>query len=136
VVAQLVGRVVGDVVAPTGLSATEHAVQSSVAALESVTPTELARRLGVPPTTLSATIAQLVDRGELRRARHPDDGRSYVLELTAKGRRTQERNGQATQAVVQQLRDLLDGDDAEVLAALHRLEEALRRLLAKNESGP
>jgi hypothetical protein len=30
----------------------------------------------------------------------------------------------------------LDGDDAEVLAALHRLEEALRRLLAKNESGP
>src|SRR5262249_4522631 len=84
VVAQLVGRVVPDAVAPTGLSATEHAVQSSVAALGSVTPTELAKRLGVPPTTLSTTIAQLVDRGELRRARHPDDGRSYVLELTAK----------------------------------------------------
>jgi DNA-binding MarR family transcriptional regulator len=59
-------------------------------------PSELARRLGVPATTLSATIALLVARGELRRARHPSDGRSYVLELTARGRKTQASAGQAS----------------------------------------
>ena len=136
IVAQLVGRVVTGAVAPSGLSSTEHAVQSSVAALGSVTPTELAKRLGVPPTTLSTTIAQLVDRGELRRVDHPNDGRSYVLELTARGRRTQARNGAGGQAALRRVIELLEGQDGEVLASLRRLESALRAYLAENESGP
>ena len=82
VISQLVGTVLEDVVDGSGISASEFAVTSSINIFGTVTPTELARTLGLSPTTLSATIDRLVRKGEARRTRHPDDGRSYVLELT------------------------------------------------------
>jgi len=126
VLAQLVGRLVGDGVAPTGLSATEHAVHSAIAVLGSVTPTELARRLGLPATTLSAIIAQLAERGEVRRARNPADGRSYVLELSARGRRTHDQASRAVQERRQRVADRLAEAEEAVLQSLLQLEAALR----------
>ena len=59
-----------------------------------------------------------------------DDGRSYVLEATARGRSTQARAGAALAAVLERLDAELGGDSDAVLDALHRLEAALRQQLA------
>jgi DNA-binding MarR family transcriptional regulator len=71
-----------------------------------------------------------VRKKQVRRVRHPDDGRSYVLELTAKGKATNARNAERFAVAIATLRENLDGDPEEILAALRSLEDALRRTLA------
>jgi DNA-binding MarR family transcriptional regulator len=126
VVSQLVGTVLEDVVGGSGISSTEFAVTSTINILVSVTPTELARTLGMAPTTLSATIERLVRKGQVRRKPNPDDGRSYVLELTARGKATNARIGVRFEKAIGAVRTNLEGDPADVLAAMRLLEDALR----------
>jgi DNA-binding MarR family transcriptional regulator len=49
---------------------------------------ELARHMSLDPTLIVALIDDLEERGLCERARHPDDRRRYVIQLTAKGRKT------------------------------------------------
>jgi DNA-binding MarR family transcriptional regulator len=130
VVSQLVGAVIERVVEDSGVSGSEFAVTSSIGVLGSVTPTELARTLGLSPTTLSAMIDRLVRKGEVSRTRHPADGRSFVLELTPQGTATNARLGRRFRQVIGEVRGHLDGDPDEVLAAMRLLEDALRRTIA------
>ena len=130
VVAQLIGAVIENVVAGSGITAAEYAVASWLNVVERATPGELARQLGLSPTTLSAMIERLVRKKQVRRVRHPDDGRSYVLELTAKGKATNARNAERFAVAIAALRENLDGDPEEILTALRSLEDALRRTLA------
>jgi DNA-binding MarR family transcriptional regulator len=130
VVAQLIGAVIEGVVTGSGITAAEYAVVSWLNVVERATPGELARQLGLSPTTLSAMIERLVRKRQVRRVRHPDDGRSYVLELTAKGKATNARNAERFAVAIAALRENLDGDPEEILAALRSLEDALRRTLA------
>ena len=60
--------------------------------------------LGVAPTTLSAMIDRLVQKGQVRRVPHPDDGRSYLLELTPQGKGDEPRNSRRLERVVAELR--------------------------------
>jgi DNA-binding MarR family transcriptional regulator len=129
VVSQLTGAIMSRVVEGSGITSSEFAVTSSVAVFESVTPTELARTLGLSPTTLSAMVDRLVRKGQLRRVRHPEDGRSYVLELTPAGQATNGRNVKRFAAELQTLRGNLEGDSDEALDAMRRLEAALRQTL-------
>jgi len=64
------------------------------------------------------------------RTRHPDDGRSYVLELTPQGKATNTRIGRRFGKAIGEVRGHLDGDPDEVLAALRLLEDALRATIA------
>jgi DNA-binding MarR family transcriptional regulator len=130
VVSQLSGSVIEKVVEGSEVTASEFAVTSWLNVVGGATPTELADRLGLAPTTLSAMIDRLVRKKQVRRVRHPEDGRSYRLELTAKGKATNARNGERFARAIETLRAHLDGDPDEILAALRRLEEALRRSLA------
>jgi len=129
VVSQLVGSVIERVVEGSDVTAAEYAVTSSLAALGSATPTELARRLGLSPTTLSAMVDRLVRKDELRRVPHAQDGRSYVLEPTPKGEATNARNAQRLAQELSSLLLHLEGEADDVLAALGRLEDALRSTL-------
>jgi len=129
VVSQLTGSLIGSVVEGSEISGPEFAVTSWLGAVGGTTPTELARDLGMAPTTLSAMIDRLVRKGQVRRTRHPEDGRSYVLELTAKGKATNSRNGKRFVAAMARLRSNLEEDEEEVLAALRSLEAALRKTL-------
>ncbi|MFN8224219.1 MAG: MarR family transcriptional regulator [Gaiellales bacterium] len=52
-----------------------------------VTPSTISVASGVPATTLRDNIQRLVDRGLIRRIPNPVDGRSYLVEPTAKGKR-------------------------------------------------
>ncbi len=130
VVSQLIGTVLEDVVEGSGITASEFAVTSSINILGSVTPTELARTLGLSPTTLSAMIERLVRKGEVERLRHPDDGRSYVLEPTARGKATQAAIGVRFRKAIVEVRGHLGEDADGVLTALRRLEGALRATIA------
>jgi DNA-binding MarR family transcriptional regulator len=118
------------VVEGSEVTASEYALTSWLPHTESATPTALSQELGLAPTTLSAMIDRLVQKGQVRRVRHPDDGRSYVLELTPQGRATNIRNSRRLERTLHELGSHLDGDPEEILEAMRRLEDALRKTLA------
>jgi len=130
VISQLVGAVIEQVVEGSSVSPYEYAVHSWIVVRGGGTPTEIARELGIAPTTLSATVARLVEKGQLRRVRHASDGRSYVLQPTAAGRRSHLRNGARLGEWIRRIDQELGGSSEEVLEALRRLETALRSALA------
>lgn len=111
----------------TGVSADEYAVLSVVAVLGAVSPTEIARRLRVPPTSISRHVARLLAAGLVVRAPNPSDRRSYLLELTDDGHATGRIIAPRFYRIVQQLRERVDVDDVQV--ALTDLELASRELL-------
>jgi DNA-binding MarR family transcriptional regulator len=129
VVSQLSGALIAEIVDGSDVTASEYALTSWLNVVGSATPGELARDLGLSPTTLSAMIDRLVAKKQVRRVRHPEDGRSYVLEPTAKGKATNARNAKRFQRTLERLREHLDGDPEEVLGAMRRLEVALRLTL-------
>ena len=78
-------RLVARAVDGSGLSSDEYGVFSGVVNLQRVSPTELASKLGVPPTTISVYLARFLEQGLVRRLPNPEDGRSYLVEATDKG---------------------------------------------------
>lgn len=129
VLSQLAGRLVEEVIAGSGVVGIEFAVASWLGVRDRATPTELARELGMAPTTLSAVIERLVRKRQVRRIANPEDGRSYVLELTAKGKATNARNAARLGELIARVRTDLEAEEEDVLAAMRVLEEALRRAL-------
>src|SRR4051812_28179188 len=103
------------------------AVYSVIAAEQPVTPSRLADILGMPPTSLSYVIRRMHESGHLRRVRNPADGRSVLLQLSAKGRRvTDDAMGGFIRAIAA-FRAELDVDEAELLAYLEAMSGALER---------
>jgi DNA-binding MarR family transcriptional regulator len=131
VISQLTSSLVDGIVAGSEVSASEFALTSWLAVVGGATPSELAADLGLAPTTLSAMIERLVGKGQVRRRPHPEDGRSYVLELTARGRKTNDRNVARFGPMLGRVRAQLQADEREVLAALRALEAAFRAALAE-----
>lgn len=130
VVAQLGGRVIETVVEGSGITGGEFALTSWLNSTGRATPSEIAQSLGLAPTTVSAMVDRLVRKGQVKRVRNPDDGRSYILEPTAKGRATHARCGARFVEAIGRLRENLEGDEEEtVLEAMRQLEAALRKTL-------
>jgi DNA-binding MarR family transcriptional regulator len=67
------------------LAPDEYAVYSGVFEFAPIMPTELARTVGMPPTTLSHYLRDMRARRHLDEARNPRDGRSQLLTLSAEG---------------------------------------------------
>ncbi len=78
----------GTVLAPIGLTGDELAIYSILNASPGITPSELSRWMAAPPTSVSSYVKRLEARGHLTRRPHPDDRRSYRIQLTAAGKRT------------------------------------------------
>jgi len=129
VVAQLTGAIIERVVEGSEVTAAEYALTSWLNVVGSATPTEIADQLGLSPTTVSAMIERLVRKKQVRRVRHPEDGRSYVLEPTAAGKATNARNGKRFLRELETLRGHLEDDPEELLELLRRFETALRKTL-------
>ncbi len=76
---------IDEAIRESGLDADEFAIYSILASTRGMTPSELARWMAAPPTTVSSYIKRFERRGHVRKAAHPEDRRSYHVLLTADG---------------------------------------------------
>jgi DNA-binding MarR family transcriptional regulator len=125
---QLIGQLLHRATRTHGLTGDEFAVQSVINLFGPITPTELARMLGTPPTTLSAHIRRLAGRGEITRRRNPHDGRSFLLETTARGRKTVQAIAPEFERLLVQVESKLAAPQ-EVREAMQQLQDAVRSAL-------
>ena len=127
ILGQLVGGLLAEEMAAGELVPSEYAVQSVIGAFGPIMPSELAHMLGMPPTTLSAHLRRFLERGHLDRTPNPRDGRSYLVTLSAKGRKAVEEGHAALTRTLGDVHAQLDPGAAEtVAAALAEYERALR----------
>jgi DNA-binding MarR family transcriptional regulator len=86
----LISRATADLLdstlAPAGLNSDEFAVYSVLTSVETITPTELARWMAAPPTTVSSYVKRFEARGHVEREPNPVDRRSYRIKMTPAGR--------------------------------------------------
>ena len=84
------GQVLRAVMAPavegSELSGEEYGVISLIGVQGPISPTDLAARLGMPPTSVSRHVARFLREGYVARLPNEADGRSYLLEMTDAGR--------------------------------------------------
>jgi MarR family transcriptional regulator, multiple antibiotic resistance protein MarR len=82
---ELTGAVVDRQLRDVGIPAYLFGLLSQIRALAPVTPSAISQNTGIATTTLRDNIQRLVDRGLVRRAPNPGDGRSYLVEVTDEG---------------------------------------------------
>jgi DNA-binding MarR family transcriptional regulator len=112
----------------SGLDSDEFAVYSVLASTEHMTPTELARWMSAPPTTVSSYVKRFEGRGHVAKTPNPDDGRSYRLSLTPAGRRAHRAAGALFLPVLADVADRIGDEASEThrrLRELHRNVEAV-----------
>jgi len=114
--------------AADGVESNGYAVLSLIGARGSMRLTELAGELGMPLTTASDVVRRLERRGQVRRHPNPDDGCSFLFELTARGDREWRRGWGALPRINAAL--LEEVDEAEMRVALESLGAAFALALA------
>jgi DNA-binding MarR family transcriptional regulator len=121
--------------ASAALRPDEYAVYSVLFDEGAQSPSELARRVGMPPTTMSHYVRAMLAQGHARKSAHPNDRRSFRLELTRSGRAVHAAAGRAFADADRRFLGALRIDEEELRAslrataaaaelALQRLEEA------------
>ena len=135
VVNQRVRRVLAAGLADVELKADEYAVYSLLVEQGPLTATEMARRMGMPLTTLLDYLRSMSGRGHLRREPHPKDGRAQHLSLTLSGVAEHRRTNAAWETVRSRLEDSLPAPIDQVRGALHALDDAAASVLAELELG-
>jgi MarR family transcriptional regulator, organic hydroperoxide resistance regulator len=115
-------HVLSEQVAQLGLTPAEINALANLSDGTPRTVSTLARVVGAAPTTLTSVLDRLERRGHLRRARHPSDRRSVVVELTPTGREAAKTIRKAVGGLE---RRALAGLDAEAVAGLRAGLDAL-----------
>ncbi|MFZ2504544.1 MAG: MarR family winged helix-turn-helix transcriptional regulator [Nocardioides sp.] len=82
---QQLGGLLRDAMRDAPLTPDEFAVTSALRLLGQVRAGELARTLGMRPTTLSNYLKRLEAGGRLTRSADPEDARAVLIELTERG---------------------------------------------------
>jgi DNA-binding MarR family transcriptional regulator len=117
--AQLVDREL----AADGVAADGYAMLSLIGVRGAVRLTALAEELGMPLTTASDTVRRLEARSLVRRLENPEDGRSWLFELSATGDREWRRGWGALQRIDGRLEQEL-GDATDIRRSLDELGRA------------
>jgi DNA-binding MarR family transcriptional regulator len=112
-----------------GADAEDFGLYSALGLWGPITPTELASRVGMRPTTLSSALRRLERRGHVRRERNPSDGRSYLVELTEEGDGRWRQGWTPLRESIEQVVQQLGDEHEEVVEGLRRLEKAFRGAL-------
>ena len=112
------------------LTLAESAALSRLERGGAATSSDLARVDRISPQSMGVTVAALLDRGLIERARDPQDGRRIVLSITEAGRRTlRDKRGARTEHIAAALRDGFSADELRQLeyatALLERLAQKL-----------
>src|SRR5262245_52061015 len=127
----LVAVLVGEELEAAGVQPELFSFLGWIRLLEPVSPGGLAAETGMPPTTIRDYVRRLVERGDVRKAPNPADGRSYHLVLTAQGRRLTDRGWPAVVAAFERLQPLLQRPPKDYLVVVEELREGLRQALAR-----
>jgi DNA-binding MarR family transcriptional regulator len=125
VLARTVGAAMDDAVAPSGLVGREFVLYALLDGLGATTPTDLARRSGVPATTISKMLHRMVERGHLEERENPEDARSRLLILTDEGRRTLTRAREGFAELAGDVATELGDENEQVAWSLDRLRAVL-----------
>ncbi len=121
---QRLRRVLTAALAETALRPDEYAVYSLLFEQGPLTATEVARRMGMPLTTVLDYLRVMEARGHLRREPHPRDGRAQHLNLTLAGVSEHRRTNAAWEIARVRLEGALATPLADVRRALHALDDA------------
>jgi DNA-binding MarR family transcriptional regulator len=87
---QQVGALLADALRDAPLDAAGYAFYSALRETQPTSPTDLARHLGMPVTTVLDTLGSLQRQQHIVRLRNPRDGRSYLVRLTDAGEQVHE----------------------------------------------
>src|ERR1700687_1505202 len=107
------------------LTPTEYAFYSVVFEAEAVTPTEMARQLSVPKTTVMEYVRLMEERSHTRRITNPRDGRSYRLTLTASGLTAHRQAHDRFEVAYRAFLTAFAGDEGKAQARLQQLRPAV-----------
>jgi DNA-binding MarR family transcriptional regulator len=125
--------------APTRIVVTTATRAGSILATSGPwTPTGLAARLGMPLSTVAFRVKRIERRGHAERVPNPDDGRSFLIRLTPKGKRLLDRARPAFRDYAEAVEARLGQKRVTALStALVELREAIDDELAgREESAP
>jgi DNA-binding MarR family transcriptional regulator len=111
--------------APSGLTSDEFAIYSVLTTTDAMTPSDLARWMAAPPTSMSSYVKRFEARGHVVRVANPGDGRSYRLQLTAAGRAAHRAAGKLFLPVLAHVERSLEQPAPTVREALQSLHRAL-----------
>jgi DNA-binding MarR family transcriptional regulator len=129
-----VGELLASAMASSPLTPEEYAVYSVLFDEGPHAPTELARRTGMPPTSMSHFVRGMLERGHAERAPDPADRRSYRIVLTRTGLEVHEAASRAFAEADQRFARALAADEEEARAILGAIQRAAalaeERLLA------
>lgn len=131
---QRVRRLLSLALADVTLRADEYAVYGLLFEQGPLTATEMARRMGMPLTTLLDYLRAMDARAHLRRERHPRDGRAQQLSLTMAGMAEHRRTNAAWEVMRIRLERSLPLPARDIRRALHVLDDAVSSALDEMES--
>lgn len=114
-----------DALRGSGLDADEFAIYSVLASGDGMTPTELARWMAAPTTTVSSSVKRFEARGHVRRLPNPDDGRSQRIALTPAGRRAHRVAGEHFGPVLEEVNAALGPEGPDTMRRLRSLRRAV-----------
>lgn len=117
-VAHLVSHALERELGPTELTQAEAHLLVHLVAHERQTPGQLQRAFGHRHSTVTSVLDRLERRGLAVRSPNPGDRRSFVVELTADGRRTAGTVTSALERVERRVREGLPEPELERLGAL------------------
>jgi DNA-binding MarR family transcriptional regulator len=129
VLGQRTKALVGTAMRGAALRPDEYAVYSVVFEAGSITSTELARRLGMPLTTVADYVRSMVSRGHVRKDRYPRDHRAHPLSLTPQGLRAHRRASAAFDQAYRSLIAELALDEKRARSTIRALSDGADRAL-------
>ena len=106
------------------LTPEEYAVYSVIFDEGPHAPTELARRTGMPPTSMSHFVRAMLERGHAERAPLPEDRRSYRIVLTEAGLQAHADSSRAFQEANDRFVGALAVDEEDARAILRAIGRA------------
>lgn len=121
---QRIGALLAEALADAPLDAAGYAFYSAVRETQPTSPTDLARHLGMPITTVLDTLAGLQRREHVARLRNPRDRRSYLVRLTEAGEQIHDDTEALFRVADAQLLAHLGKRRDDVIEALAMLKDA------------
>ena len=115
--------------AGTGMRPDEYAVYSLLFEMGPLTPTDMARQMGMPLTTMLDYARAMNARGHVSRRAHANDGRAYQLRLTSSGLSAFHKASAAWNRSLSQLEPSLAMPVRDVRRALHAIDDAAASVL-------